>query len=67
MQAMALCECGQPLQHIERPTPVPTGAEVLVEVLYCGADAAQVGRRARPPRPADRARMIALDCDAAGA
>ncbi len=36
MHALALCECGQPLRHIERPTPDPVGTEVLLEVMYCG-------------------------------
>jgi len=36
MQAWAVVTNGAPLEKIERPTPVPTGTEVLVEVTHCG-------------------------------
>jgi propanol-preferring alcohol dehydrogenase len=36
MKAWAVVEPGEPLQHIELPTPVPVGTEVLLEVTHCG-------------------------------
>jgi alcohol dehydrogenase/propanol-preferring alcohol dehydrogenase len=36
MQAWAVVENGVPLEKIEKPTPVPAGTEVLVEVTHCG-------------------------------
>ncbi len=36
MRAWAVVESGKPLQEIERPTPEPTGTQVLVEVTHCG-------------------------------
>jgi len=36
MYCEAITEFGKPLQHIEGPTPVPTGTEVLVRVEHCG-------------------------------
>ena len=31
-----VCECGAPLQRIERETPKPTGAEVVLRVIAAG-------------------------------
>ena len=36
MHAWAVVESGASLQRIERPTPEPTGTEVLIEVTHCG-------------------------------
>jgi alcohol dehydrogenase, propanol-preferring len=36
MQAWAMVEFGQKLEQIEKPTPVPQGTEVLIEVSHCG-------------------------------
>jgi alcohol dehydrogenase/propanol-preferring alcohol dehydrogenase len=36
MEAWAVVEAGQPLQHIDLPTPKPKGTEVLLEVTHCG-------------------------------
>ena len=36
MYCEAITEFGKPLQRIERPTPTPTGSEVLVRVEHCG-------------------------------
>ena len=36
MQAWAVMQNGEDLQHIEQPTPTPTGTEVLIEVTHCG-------------------------------
>jgi propanol-preferring alcohol dehydrogenase len=36
MKAWAVVEVGEPLQHIDLPTPEPTGSEVLLEVTHCG-------------------------------
>ncbi len=36
MKAWAVVEPGTPLQHLEFPTPVPAGSEVLLEVTHCG-------------------------------
>jgi D-arabinose 1-dehydrogenase-like Zn-dependent alcohol dehydrogenase len=36
MKSYDVCECGAPLQMIERPTPEPTGSEVLLKVLAAG-------------------------------
>src|SRR5580698_6680695 len=36
MYCEAITEFGQPLQHLELPTPEPTGTEVLVRVEHCG-------------------------------
>jgi alcohol dehydrogenase/propanol-preferring alcohol dehydrogenase len=36
MQAWSLVEYGAPLQELEKPTPVPQGTEVLVQVSHCG-------------------------------
>ena len=36
MQSYDVCECGAPLRLMERPTPKPTGTEVLLKVLAAG-------------------------------
>jgi len=36
MRAWAVVETGQPLQHIDLPTPAPTGRQVLLEVTHAG-------------------------------
>lgn len=36
MKAWAVTTANAPLEEIEAPTPVPTGAEVLIEVSHCG-------------------------------
>ena len=36
MKSYDVCECGAPLRLIERPTPKPTGAEVLLKVIAAG-------------------------------
>jgi alcohol dehydrogenase, propanol-preferring len=36
MISFDVCECGAPLVRMERPTPVPTGSEVLLKVLAAG-------------------------------
>jgi len=36
MKSYDVCECGAPLKLIERPTPQPRGAEVLLRVLASG-------------------------------
>jgi propanol-preferring alcohol dehydrogenase len=36
MISFDVCECGAPLVRMERPTPVPTGREVLLKVLAAG-------------------------------
>ncbi|WP_431285841.1 alcohol dehydrogenase [Humitalea sp. 24SJ18S-53] len=36
MRAWAVVETGKPLQHIELPTPEPTGKQVLLEVTHAG-------------------------------
>ena len=36
MHAWAVVENGAPLVRIEKPTPEPTGTEVLIEVTHCG-------------------------------
>jgi D-arabinose 1-dehydrogenase-like Zn-dependent alcohol dehydrogenase len=36
MKSYDVCECSAPLQLIERPTPEPTGSEVLLRVLAAG-------------------------------
>jgi propanol-preferring alcohol dehydrogenase len=36
MKSYDVCECGAPLQAIERPTPEPAGTEVLLRVLAAG-------------------------------
>jgi propanol-preferring alcohol dehydrogenase len=36
MHAWAMVDYGQPLEQIEKPTPVPQGTEVLLEVSHCG-------------------------------
>jgi D-arabinose 1-dehydrogenase-like Zn-dependent alcohol dehydrogenase len=36
MKSYDVCECGSPLQLIERPTPQPRGSEVLLRVLAAG-------------------------------
>ena len=36
MYCEAITEFGKPLQHLETPTPSPTGSEVLVRVEHCG-------------------------------
>lgn len=36
MRAWAMVDYGQPLEEIEKPTPVPQGTEVLIEVSHCG-------------------------------
>lgn len=36
MLSFDVCECGAPLQRMERETPKPTGAEVVLKVLAAG-------------------------------
>ena len=36
MLSYDVVQWGKPLEMIERPTPVPTGTEVLVKLKYCG-------------------------------
>jgi D-arabinose 1-dehydrogenase-like Zn-dependent alcohol dehydrogenase len=36
MYCEAITEFGKPLQHLELPTPEPTGTQVLVRVEHCG-------------------------------
>lgn len=36
MRAWAVVETGKPLQHIDMPTPVPVGKQVLLEVTHAG-------------------------------
>jgi D-arabinose 1-dehydrogenase-like Zn-dependent alcohol dehydrogenase len=36
MQSYDVCECGAPLQSIERETPTPKGAEVVLKVIAAG-------------------------------
>jgi propanol-preferring alcohol dehydrogenase len=36
MQSYDVCECGAPLRLMERPTPKPTGTEVLLKVIAAG-------------------------------
>jgi propanol-preferring alcohol dehydrogenase len=36
MKSFDVCECGTPLRLMERPTPQPTGSEVLLKVLAAG-------------------------------
>ena len=36
MQSYDVCECGAPLRLMERPTPKPTGTEVLLKVTAAG-------------------------------
>ena len=36
MKSFDVCQCGQPLQLIERETPKPKGSEVLLKVLAAG-------------------------------
>jgi alcohol dehydrogenase, propanol-preferring len=36
MISFDVCQCGAPLQRTERPTPAPTGTEVLLKVLAAG-------------------------------
>ena len=36
MQSYDVCECGAPLRLMERPTPKPTGTEVLLKVVAAG-------------------------------
>jgi propanol-preferring alcohol dehydrogenase len=36
MKSYDVCECGQPLRLIERPTPKPTGTGVLLKVIAAG-------------------------------
>jgi len=36
MISFDLCQCGAPLQRMERPTPAPAGGEVLLKVLASG-------------------------------
>lgn len=36
MKSYDVCECGSPLQLLERPTPQPRGSEVLLRVLAAG-------------------------------
>ena len=36
MRSFDVCQCGAPLQLIERPTPKPQGSEVLLQVLAAG-------------------------------
>ena len=36
MKSYDVCECGAPLQLVERPTPKPTGTEVVLKVIAAG-------------------------------
>jgi alcohol dehydrogenase, propanol-preferring len=36
MKSYDVCECGAPLKLMERPTPKPTGTEVLLKVIAAG-------------------------------
>jgi len=36
MKSYDVCECGAPLRMMERPTPKPTGTEVLLKVIAAG-------------------------------
>lgn len=36
MRSFDVCQCGKPLEAIERPTPQPQGTEVLLKVLAAG-------------------------------
>ena len=36
MISFDVCKCGAPLQRMERPTPTPSGTEVLLKVLAAG-------------------------------
>jgi len=36
MRSYDVCECGAPLRLMERPTPKPTGSEVLLKVIAAG-------------------------------
>ena len=36
MKSYDVCECGAPLRLMERPTPKPTGSEVLLKVIAAG-------------------------------
>jgi alcohol dehydrogenase, propanol-preferring len=36
MKSFDVCQCGAPLQLMERPTPTPSGSEVLLKVLAAG-------------------------------
>jgi alcohol dehydrogenase, propanol-preferring len=36
MKSFDVCECGAPLRLMERPTPKPTGSEVLLRVIAAG-------------------------------
>jgi D-arabinose 1-dehydrogenase-like Zn-dependent alcohol dehydrogenase len=36
MLSYDVVEWGQPLERIERQTPIPTGTEVLLKLKYCG-------------------------------
>lgn len=36
MRSFDVCQCGAPLQRMERPTPQPQGEEVLLKVLAAG-------------------------------
>ena len=36
MQSYDVCECGAPLRLMNRPTPKPTGTEVLLKVTAAG-------------------------------
>ena len=36
MQSYDVCECCKPLQKMERPTPKPKGAEVLLKIIAAG-------------------------------
>jgi D-arabinose 1-dehydrogenase-like Zn-dependent alcohol dehydrogenase len=36
MRSFQVCQCGEPLQLAERPTPQPAGSEVLLKVLAAG-------------------------------
>jgi D-arabinose 1-dehydrogenase-like Zn-dependent alcohol dehydrogenase len=36
MKSYDVCQCGAPLQLMERPTPTPAGAEVLLRVIAAG-------------------------------
>ena len=36
MHSFDVCECGAPLQRMERPTPKPVGSEVVLKVIAAG-------------------------------
>lgn len=64
MEARVVEQNGEPLVRIEKPTPSPTGTEVLVEVTYCVVCHSDLhfweglGRQVRPGRRLPRAMQV---------